>query len=231
MTDRRVAVWSGATAIVLLVLASALQLRTVAWDTNALPASLERFQSWRGWLMPGGMLRSALLFPLACLGAVIAGEGRGVRGRAAAALLVGAGVLSGLAGVTATIIGVPAEEFRPGAPGAHGVEVLADSLYWISESCITLSMLAIGLAAVLASAGASRAEMAAARASLILAVALAAVYMIAGPHRTNHPAYYPVVAGLVTAVGAWIGLHVRDRTGDAIEDDPGRAGQVPVARV
>ena len=120
--------------------------------------------------------------------------------------------------MTATIIGVPAEEFRPGAAGAQGVEVLADSLYWISESCITLSMLAIGLAAVLASVGAGRAETAAARASLALAAALASVYMIAGPDRTNHPAYYAIVAGLVVAVSAWIGLHVRNVTGEAIDD-------------
>jgi hypothetical protein len=201
-----------AVAVGLLLAANlALQVRPLHWDTYRVGASLEAFDAGRKWLMAGAWLRPLLLPPLALLAVGLRRRlGRGDLADAGALLLLAAGVLQVAAGAVATVLGVPAEEYRPGAPDAHSLQVLADSLYWVQDDLVTLANLALaaGIAAFALAGRRGRAVPAwatrAGVASLVLMTAAAMSFVGVIPDRAAQPWWYGpwYLAGVVAAYAA-----------------------------
>jgi hypothetical protein len=202
---------AAAALLVLLAGCLALQVRPLHWDTYRVGASLEAFDAERRWLMAGAWLRPLLLLPLALLAAGLRRRlGRGDLAHAGALLLLAAGVLQVAAGAVGTVIGVPAEEYSPGAADAHALQVLADSLFWVQDDLVTLANLALaaGIAAFALAgrhapgmpAWATRAGVA----CLALMTAAATSFVGVIPDRAAQPWWYGpwYLAGVVAAYAA-----------------------------
>jgi hypothetical protein len=200
----------------LLAVNLALQVRPLHWDTYQAGASLEAFDAQRKLLMAGAWLRPMLLLPLALLAAGLRRRlGGGDLARAGSLLLLAAGVLHVAAGAVATVIGVPAEEYRPGGPDAHALEVLADSLFWVQDDLVTLANLALaaGIAALAwehrHTPGLPRWATRAGVAALPLMTAAAMSFVGVLPDRAAQPWWYGAwyLAGVIAAYaacGAWL---------------------------
>ncbi len=142
---RRRLVAAAALLGVLLTVASLTQLKPYRFDTYDVGRSLERFESSRAILMGGSWARLGIVFPAVLL----AGElYRRDREPLVAALLATGGIVSAVAGAVATVIGVAAEEYRPGSPDSHAVEVTADTLFWVQDNLTTVAGLLFAGAAL-----------------------------------------------------------------------------------
>jgi hypothetical protein len=126
--------------IAMLLLVSAFQLRPYRFDTRDVGVSLEAFERDRIVLMNMGLVRIMILFPATMLAAAMAR--RFAVGSVAAFLLVGAAI-SGLAGIAQTLIGLPAEEYRPDHADSHSIEVIGDVLFWTHDNLVILGGLAL----------------------------------------------------------------------------------------
>lgn len=144
MTPRRLATWAAVAAAALLVAGTVTQLRPFWWDTRRPEHSVAVFGQHRALLMGGAWGRVLLLFPMTVLGVAVAGllDADELEARIGKAFAAAAGVLSALSGVVAVVIGVAAEEKVPN----RAVAVLADSVYWIQDNLLSLSLLAFGVA-------------------------------------------------------------------------------------
>jgi hypothetical protein len=156
--EHRRLVLAGVALVGLLLLALAVQLRPLYWDTYQAGASLERFDRLRTLLMTGAWASHAgVLFPAVVLAACLrrrltggpAGGGVGADETLVSTgttLLVVAGVLHAVSGAVAPVIGVPAEEFH-GTPTPHALTVLADSLFWVQDNLVTVATLTLAASA------------------------------------------------------------------------------------
>ena len=144
MTSRRLATWAAVAAAALLVAGAATQLRPFWWDTRGPEHSIEVFGGHRALLMGGAWARILLLFPMTALGVAVPGlvDGDAMATRIGKAFATAAGVLSAVSGTVAVVIGVAAEEEVP----SRAVAVLADSVYWIQDNLLTMSLLAFAVA-------------------------------------------------------------------------------------
>lgn len=144
MTPRRLATWAAVATAALLVAGAATQLRPFWWDTRRPEHSVEVFGQHRALLMGGAWARILLLFPMTALGVAVAGlvDGDTMATRIGRAFAAAAGVLSAVSGVVAVVIGVAAEEAVPN----RSVAVLADSVYWIQDNLLTMSLIAFAVA-------------------------------------------------------------------------------------
>ncbi len=149
MTPRRLARWAAIVTAALLVAAVVTQLRPFWWDTRRPGHSLVVFERHRVLLMGGAWARILLVFPVTALGVALTGlvDGESLEARLAKALAATAGVLSAVSGTVAVAIGVTAEEQESGP----AVAVLADSLYWVQDNLLTLSLVAFAAALVVIS--------------------------------------------------------------------------------
>jgi len=152
---------SGIAFAILFVLTSAVQLKPFFWDTYNVSKSLQDFDSHRYVLMTGMWLRAILLFPAIFI-AVGLYQFTEITNRYAAhvsaLLMLAYGLLSTVSGWTGVVIGVPAEEYVPGAVNAHALEVLADSLFWTQDNLITMSNIALAASVAISSLVAMRRE-------------------------------------------------------------------------
>lgn len=144
MTPRRLATWAAVATVVLLVAGAVTQLRPFWWDTRRPEHSIEVFGQHRALLMGGAWARILLLFPMTALGVAVAGlvDADTLEARIGKAFATAAGVLSVVSGAMAVVIGVAAEEEVP----TRAVAVLADSVYWVQDNLLTLSLLAFAVA-------------------------------------------------------------------------------------
>jgi len=149
VTPAPLARWAAITAAVLLPAAAVTQLRPFWWDTHRPGHSLEVFEQHRVVLMGGAWARILLVFPMTALGVALTGlvDGERLEARVGKAFLATAGLLSAVSGTVAVAIGVAAEEQESGP----AVAVLADSLYWVQDNLVTLSLIAFAAALVLVS--------------------------------------------------------------------------------
>ena len=144
MTSKRLAMWAAIVGAALLAAAALTQLRPFWWDTRRPEHSLGVFGQHRALLMGGAWARILLVFPMTALGVALPGllDGDPLEARIGKAFAATAGGLSAVSGAIAVVIGVTAEERLP----SPAVVVLADSLYWIQDNLLTLSLVAFSAA-------------------------------------------------------------------------------------
>lgn len=148
MTPRRTIAWAATATAALLVVGAITQLRPFWWDTHRAEHSVQVFEQHRALLMGGAWARILLLFPMTALGIALPRllDGASLQARLGTALAVAGGALSAVSGVAAVAIGVTAEEFVPLDGSSRALAVLADSLYWMQDNLLTLSLIAFSAA-------------------------------------------------------------------------------------
>lgn len=131
------------------VVSFSVQLKPFFWDTYDVSSSLQEFDSNRYILMTGMWVRAFVLIPATLLGVslyeLLEKHGPFVA-RSAGLFIFAYGLLSAVSGWVGVVVGVPAEEFEPGALDAHALQVLADSLYWVQDNLITMANITLGVA-------------------------------------------------------------------------------------
>lgn len=142
-TSTHVTVAASAIGFVIPFMAtSVLQLKPFNWNTYDVSQSLQEFDANRYILMTGMWLRAVLLIPATLFGVgmyQLLKDTSAAAAQAGLLFVLASGLLNAVSGWVGVVVGVPAEEYQPGAPSAHAVEVLADSLYWIQDNLITMS--------------------------------------------------------------------------------------------
>ncbi len=200
MTPRRVTAWAAIAGILLLSAAMVTQLRPFWWDTHRVPHSIEAFERHRSLLMGGAWARIALLFPMVTLGIALPRllDDDPLRVQLGRALAVISGGLSAVSGAVAVAIGVTAEEFALLDESSRAMAVAADSLYWVQDNLLTLSLIAfsaglVAFASPLWRAGALPGwGRIAAQASIVLAAAIPLTFYVEASDLG--PAAYAAVA-------------------------------------
>jgi len=144
VTSRQLARWAAVAAAALIAAAALTQLRPFWWDTRRPEHFLQVFGRHRALLMGGAWAHILLLFPMTALGVALPGllADDSLQARIGKALAAAAGLLSAVSGTVAVVIGVTAEEQLV----SPAVAVLADTLYWIQDNLLTLSLIAFSAA-------------------------------------------------------------------------------------
>ena len=197
----------------MLVVSLATQPRPFFFDTLEVTQSIQRFDRYRIFLLGGGMLRGLFVIPTILFGTALAEQLRRHKSiwlSTGKGFMSASGILFTVSGFTAVVMGVPAEEYLPGAPEARSLEVLADSLFWIQDNLLTAAYITLALA-VLGFSNALRARQVIPRWAFISGIAMLPLAVLAlfsfamtRPPGSNSPFYFAAVAGLVVAFLIWL---------------------------
>ncbi len=197
----------------MLVVSLAAQPRPFFFDTLDVTESIQRFDRYRVFLLGGGMLRGLLVIPTILFGIALAhhlGPPRSIWLSTGTGFMSASGILFTVAGFTAVVMGVPAEEYRLGVAESRALEVLADSLFWIQDNLMTIAYITLAIA-VAGFSNALRERNAMPRWAFISGIAMTPLSLLAlfsfamtDPPGSNSPFYFPAVAGLVVAFLVWL---------------------------
>jgi hypothetical protein len=148
---RRMALIAGMTFVPIFLMASLLQLRPFVWDTVHPAQSLLDFQHNKNPMQLGAWSRISLLAPVVFLAVALWAllqEEDLLRARAGSLLVAASAVVGVVSGIAQSTVGVFAEDYLPGDPGARAHAISADALFWIHDNLATVSLITLSVAAV-----------------------------------------------------------------------------------